>query len=107
MIVYVAGPMTGLPDYNYPAFEAAVAQLEAAGFEVVSPTEGGQVDGWAWEDYLRRGLGQLLGCEAVAILDGWHRSRGARVEVHVATRLRMPVRPVEAWLEDAERLLAG
>lgn len=31
MIVYIAGPMTGLPDLNYPAFNAAEEALTAAG----------------------------------------------------------------------------
>jgi hypothetical protein len=35
MILYIAGPMTGLPDYNYPAFEQARASLEAAGYRVL------------------------------------------------------------------------
>lgn len=34
---YLAGPMTGLPEYNYPAFEKAVIALEEAGIKVKSP----------------------------------------------------------------------
>lgn len=34
---YLAGPMTGLPEYNYPAFEKAVSALEEAGIPVKSP----------------------------------------------------------------------
>ena len=29
--LYVAGPMTGLPDYNYPAFDGAAALLAERG----------------------------------------------------------------------------
>ena len=32
--IYIAGPMTGLPDFNYPAFNAAAARMRALGFEV-------------------------------------------------------------------------
>ena len=35
--LYVAGPMTGLPDHNYPAFAEAAARLRAVGYEVESP----------------------------------------------------------------------
>lgn len=34
---YLAGPMTGYPKLNYPAFEKAVALLEEEGIKVASP----------------------------------------------------------------------
>lgn len=37
--VYIAGPMTGLPDFNFPAFHAAAAAWRAAGWEVFNPAE--------------------------------------------------------------------
>ena len=98
--LYIAGrPMTGLPNLNYPAFAAASVQLLAAGYAVESPTEGGQVDGWTWADYMRRGLGQLLTCDGVAMLPGWGGSRGACIEAELAGELDMPVRSVRDWIE--------
>ena len=41
MIVYIAGPMTGLPDLNYPAFNAAEEALTAAGHAVLNPARNG------------------------------------------------------------------
>ena len=32
--VYVAGPMTGLPDFNYPAFNAEAQRLRGLGYQV-------------------------------------------------------------------------
>lgn len=37
MRVYVSGPMTGRPGYNYPAFDAAEGRLVAQGHFVVNP----------------------------------------------------------------------
>ena len=37
MRIYIAGPMTGLPDSNYPAFHAAEARLQALGHEPHNP----------------------------------------------------------------------
>jgi hypothetical protein len=88
--VYIAGPMTGLPDYNYPAFAAASDALAAAGYEPVSPA-GELIDGWEWHHYLRRALQQMLTCEGVALLPGWELSRGARIEKRLAHDLCMPV----------------
>ena len=98
--VYVAGPMTGLPCHNLPAFAAAAAQLDQAGYVAVNPGRGGVVEGYRWEDYVRRGLVNLVGSDAVALLDGWQDSRGAQLEVHVAQALAMPVRTLAEWLED-------
>jgi hypothetical protein len=36
---YIAGPMTGLPEFNFPAFHAAAASLRARGFEVENPAQ--------------------------------------------------------------------
>lgn len=94
--IYVSGGMTGLPEHNFPAFQAAAAELRAAGYDVEDPSDKGLVDGWSWSDYLRWDLGVLVKCEQVATLPGWTRSRGARLEVRVAKALGMPVRP---WRE--------
>ncbi|MHB1850453.1 MAG: DUF4406 domain-containing protein, partial [Acidimicrobiales bacterium] len=37
--IYIAGPMRGVKDWNFPAFDAARDLLVAAGWEVVSPAD--------------------------------------------------------------------
>lgn len=100
MKLYVSGPMAGYPEHNYPAFAAATAKLREAGYAVLSPAELGVVNGWEWEDYLRRDLIALLECDAVALLPGWQHSRGARLETDVADKLSMPVRMVDIWVRN-------
>lgn len=85
--VYIAGPMTGLPDYNYPAFNAEAARLRALGLHVENPAE--NPDQETWEAYLRQALAQMLTCERVHFLPGWFGSRGARLEWIVAMKLDM------------------
>lgn len=91
MKIYIAGPMTDLPDYNFPAFHAAAANLRSMGHEVVNPAELPAPAEPTWENYLRGALRAMLTCEAVVLLPGWVRSNGARLERMVADRLRMPV----------------
>lgn len=98
-VLYVSGPMAGYPEHNYPAFAAATEQLRTAGFKVISPAELGPVEGWAWEDYLRRDLRVMLErCAGVATLDGWGASRGAQLEVSTAQGLRWDVAPWSEWV---------
>lgn len=98
--LYVAGPASGYPDHNRPAFEAAALELSLAGFEAVNPLRlGADQQGWHWEHYLHRALREMLTCHGVAMLEGWTGSRGATLEVGLAQRLGMEAFPVEHWLE--------
>jgi len=94
--IYVSGPMTGLPDHNFPAFHAAAARLRAAGYEVINPAEnfGGRTD-LPRETYLRADVILLAQCEAIAMLPGWQESRGAKLEYLLARELNMPVLDAE------------
>lgn len=83
--IYIAGPMTGLPEFNYPAFNAEARVWRARGFEVENPAEGPDLPSWA--AYMRRALRQLLTCDAICLLPGWTTSKGATVEWLVASVL--------------------
>lgn len=97
MRLYVAGPMTGLPKFNYPAFNEAAKKLRTYGFSIANPAENTNPGG-EWEDWLRQSIAQVLGSHGVAVLPDWQQSKGARLEVHVATELGMEVQPVDWWL---------
>ena len=100
MKVYIAGPMTGIPEYNYPAFHAAAESLRDAGYEPLSPAQdyGEPRGSMPWEWYMRRGLTLLLTADAVALLPGYQHSRGARLEAEIAWTLGMHVRPLSEWV---------
>lgn len=85
--VYVSGPMTGIPDDNFPLFNATSEELRNQGWDVENPAEKGIIPGWEWADYLRYDIIRLCGCTAIYTLPGWENSRGARLEMHVAQAL--------------------
>lgn len=87
MRVYIAGPMTGIENYNFPAFNAMAEKMRAAGWHVENPADHGLVVGAEWGDYLRYDIGCLASCEAIMLLPGWTTSRGARLEVSIAKEL--------------------
>lgn len=88
--IYIAGPMTGHPDFNYPAFHAEAARLRALGYQVENPAENPQQG--SWQAYMRVAIAQLVKCDAIALLPGWENSRGALIENGLAVSLGIPVR---------------
>lgn len=96
--IYIAGPMTGIPNFNYPAFIEASKILRCHGFDVLSPTEhtaDEPPESYTAEHpypyYLRRSLQMMLGCDVIVMLPQWFMSRGAVLENHIAKELDMPV----------------
>ena len=90
---YLAGPMTGIDQNNYPAFAAAARDLRSMDVQVVSPHE--LVDpalNLSWQALLRCDLEVLTrDCTGIILLPGWSKSRGARLELATALALDMPV----------------
>lgn len=100
--LYLAGPMSGIPFFNFPLFNEATKALRGLGFEIISPAE---------EDY-KHGVGQMAEksltgdpkelheswgtilardvriiadeVDGIVFLPGWEGSRGARLETFVA-----------------------
>lgn len=117
---YIAGPMTGLPQFNFPTFDTAAASLRSFGYEVTSPVELDKEEsraaalgnatgdpaeykadtGETWGDLLARDV-KLIADEvdAVICLPGWEGSKGARLEVFVARTCGKPVYDYDAWFD--------
>jgi hypothetical protein len=95
--IYLAGPMTGIPDFNYPAFHAEAARLRQLGYHVENPAEGNVPPCGTWVGYMRNAIQQLMTCEAVALLPNWQKSRGALIEHGLAVNLGLPARPADEY----------
>lgn len=91
---YVSGPMSGLPDLNFPAFHAAAQKLRGMGFEVVNPAElnpDAEAKGHTWATCMRVDIKALMECDHIFMLPGWRASRGAKLEHHIAKSLGMTI----------------
>ena len=101
-VVYIAGPMTGYPQFNYPAFNAAAQSLRDAGYDTLNPVDSEQHNDTGtpqtWDWYMRHALRMVLDADGIACLPGWESSKGASLEVTVASALGVKVAPVERWL---------
>ena len=89
MKVYIAGPMTGLPQFNRPAFIQATMNLS---FEKHVPLNPAILpDGLTEADYMAVGLTMLQRADAIYLLTGWQFSAGARAEHAMALKLGLEV----------------
>ena len=106
--VYISGPMTGIPEYNFPEFEKAEAFLRAQGFEPVSPhrvkphqftpAETAMLDIYGvtkerrdWLAYILVDLLELVTCQRIYMLHNWRKSPGANIEFEVANRNHLKI----------------
>ena len=96
--IYIAGPMTGLPELNFPAFNAEAARLRALGYDVVNPVELNPDRKTPWAECMRRDLKALLDCDTLVTLHGWEYSIGARLETHVAQHVGIKILSAEKVL---------
>ena len=89
MKAYIAGPMSGLPDLNFPAFHAEAKKWRDLGHEVINPAEINPDHTMPWVECMRRDIAALVTCDTIVLLPGWQQSRGATLEQHIAERLSM------------------
>lgn len=127
MKIYVAGPMRGIPEFNFPAFHKAAAGLRAEGHIVFNPAErdnehhgtdiskgnmtGDESLAAAQHGFnLREALGAELAwicaeADAIALLSGYENSKGALAEYHTAKALGLDIICLYMWGDDIRRAL--
>lgn len=101
---YLAGPMSNIPQFNFPQFETVVKILRADGLNVISPHEqdtpevqaeawaspdgkldaAGKVGGLTWGQILAKDV-ELVSDKigGIIFLPNWWKSRGAKLEAFV------------------------
>ncbi len=89
--VYIAGPMSDMPDYNFPAFNEAARRLTEAGYDVENPADHGLVENASRFDYLRYDIIRLASCSKMLLLPGWKKSEGTAFELSIAAGLNIEI----------------
>lgn len=89
--LYFAGPMTGYPNLNFPAFHGAASLLRGNGHQVVNPAEINTDPSADWLTCMRADIKQLVDVDAIVMLPGWEQSKGATLEHTIAVGLGLQV----------------
>ena len=79
--LYISGPMTGIQDFNFPAFFAAEEELKKS-YYVFNPANNPEMENYT--DYLRKDIEYLIQCQVIYMLKGWKKSVGASLEHRIA-----------------------
>lgn len=109
--VYLAGPMSGIAEFNFPAFHAGAKKLREQGYIVFNPAEAdeerhgkefassfskkgdvkeAEANGFSLRDALAADTHFICKeANAIAMLPGWEASGGARAEWALAHALRL------------------
>jgi hypothetical protein len=88
---YIAGPMTGYSEWNFPAFNKAADHLTKLGHTAVNPVDINPDTTTPWIECMKADLRALIDCDAIYMLSGWNKSKGATLEYVVATGLGLEV----------------
>ena len=99
-VAYISGPMTGIPEFNYPAFFAAAEMLEDLGCLVLNPA----LNPYGLSDaaYMDIDLAMVRHSTLIVLLHGYDGSLGAAAEIALATRLGIDVVHIDEckkWIE--------
>ena len=108
--IYIAGPMRGYDDYNYPAFDRQQKVLEEQGWKVINPAEMDRDDekpingpmqfdpdnNYEDQEFMRDALKRDMvaicdDCTAIYMMSNWEKSKGARAEWSLAKALGLNI----------------
>lgn len=87
--IYIAGPMAGLPNDNFPAFFSAEKRLENEGWLPINPARfnyvfGSEISGKILDAVCESERAAIPHLDAIYLLKGWEKSKGTKRELLVA-----------------------
>lgn len=89
MKVYISGPMTGIADFNRPAFNEEADRITTSGNIALNPAS--LPDGLEQSEYMLICMSMLQIADAILLLPDWEKSLGAVAEVALANKLGLEI----------------
>jgi len=90
--IYISGKITGLATTHARSiFTAIERKITDAGHTPVNPMSLKHDHDKRWESYMKVDIAELLTCDAIYLMQGWHESKGACIEYNLAKELGIEV----------------
>ena len=105
--IYLAGPITDLPNLNKEEFKKYEEKFLNLNFEVINPhnlftkeeidkidkeLEDGKINkDEHWAFFMKKCIPEMIKSDLIAMLPKWEKSKGANLEVYNARSLYMPI----------------
>ena len=84
--VYISGAIAHYDlEERRQAFDHAARYLSIKGYEPINPFENGISQEAHWKEHMRADIALLLTCDYIYMLRGWELSKGAKLELDVAS----------------------
>lgn len=99
VIIYIAGPITGEPNYKDKFAKAERELRRIFGWDVLNPAR--QPEGLSKSEYMQLSYRDIENADMVVFLPGWRSSKGARLERQHCRYIDKPIayarRSKKAW----------
>jgi len=90
--IYIAGPITGNKKFKKQFFQIE-DKLKKLGYKVVNPiAEEVKLNiKYDWDNAIKKDIQKLLKCNSILLLNGWEKSKGAKLEKRIAKDLNFNI----------------
>jgi len=89
--IYISGKITGIESEAPKLFALAEEGLKAKGYTVVNPITIKHDHDKSWNSYMKEDIKAMLDCDEVYMLKNWRESKGAIIELSIATAVGLKI----------------
>lgn len=89
--IYISGKISGIENDAPELFAKAEHELQAKGFETVTPMKLNHQHDKSWHSYMKEDVKALCECDVIYMLSNWTDSKGAIIEHTIAMYLGLKV----------------
>jgi hypothetical protein len=92
--IYIAGKITGQEEQARIQFAEAkhILSLRFPEAEIINPMNLPHNHDKSWESYMKECIANLMQCDTIYLLEGFHKSKGASIEYNLARKFHYTIK---------------